>query len=157
MPGVSTFEQLSVLLEAKQAARAADAGLHLVDDEQDISFAAERLDLVYEFLVERQHAALALDKLHHDRAGHLVRFMANGIKIVRGRVVKSLGKREKVVVETVLPGCLERGHRAPVEGVDKRDDLVAPFAVFVKGVFARELDRALVRLRARVCKKHLAV
>ena len=147
----------AVLLEAEQAARAADAGLHLVDDEQDILLAAVCLDLLNKFPVERQHAALALDELHHDRAGRFIRLAAHRVEIVCDCVVEALGEREKVVVEPILPGGLERGHRAPVEGVDERDDLVASLAVFIKGVFTRELDRALVRLRARVGKKHLAV
>ena len=60
-------------------------------------------------------------------------------------------------METVLTGGLKRGHRAAMKGIDERDDLVTPLAVLVERIFARQLDRALVRLRARIGKKHLAV
>ena len=147
----------AVLLERKQAARAADAGLHLVDDEQQILLAAERLDLLDERRVKRQNAALALHKLHHDGAGHVIDLAADVVEVVCDRVVKALGKREEIVVETILTGRFQGSYRAAVEGIDERYDFVAALAVLVEGVLARQLDRALVGLRARVCKENLAV
>ena len=147
----------AVLLERKQAAGAADAGLYLVDDEQHILLAAERLDLLDEFLIERQHAALALYKLHHDCASHIVGLAANIVDVVRDRIVKALGEREEIVMETILAGRLERSYGAAVEGIDERYDLVASLAVLVERILARELDRTLVGLRTRVGEEYLAV
>ena len=39
--------------------------------------------------------------------------------------------------------------------IDERDDLVTPLAVLVERIFARQLDRALVRLRAAIGKNTL--
>ena len=108
-------------------------------------------------MIERQHAALALYKLHHDRAGHIVGLAANVVDVVRDRIVKALGEREEIVVEAILTGRLERSYGAAVEGIDERYDLVASLAVLVEGILARELDRTLVGLRTRVGEEYLAV
>ena len=81
--------------KAEQAARAADAGLHLVD-ESSRSFSRQSAhDLPDKRRIERSHAALALHQFEHDRARHIVRFAADRIKVVCLRVIKALGEREK--------------------------------------------------------------
>ena len=59
-------------------------------------------------------------------------------------------------MELLLTGCLQRGDRAAVEGVVERDDLRSALAVLVIRILARELNHALVGLRAGVGKEHLA-
>lgn len=73
------------------------------------------------------------------------------------RVVKALGEREEIVMETILAGRLERSYGAAVERIDERYDLVASLTVLVEGILARELDRTLVGLRTRVGEEYLAV
>jgi hypothetical protein len=99
--------------------------------------------------LRHDHAALALYRLEHDGAGRLVDGGFHGRGVVVGHV--SEGGRHGLEGGVVLfLSCRrERGERAPVERVLRRDDLVAFLTLFVE-VFARELDGALVRLRARV-------
>ncbi|MPN04036.1 hypothetical protein SDC9_151272 [bioreactor metagenome] len=145
----------AVLLEAEERARSADAGLHLVDEQQNIAGLAEARNLLHKRLIERQHAAFALDELHQHRAdgaAHTAGLYAGDV--VRLRVDKPFRKREKEIVKHILPRRGEGGNRPPVEGVVQRHDRVSACAVFVKGIFPREFDRALVRLRAGVAEKH---
>ena len=145
-----------VLLEGKQAAGTADTSLHLVDDEQHILLAAELLYLLDELAVKRQDTALALDQLHHDGAGHIVRLCAYRLDVVGSRVIKALGKREEIVVKTLLTGGLQRGYGTAVEGVDERQHLVAALAVLVERILTSQLDGTLVCFGARVGKEYLA-
>ena len=145
-----------VLLESKQAAGTANAGLHLVDDKQHILLAAELLYLLDELAVKRQNTALALNQLHHDGAGHIVRLCAYRLDVVGNRVIKALGKREEIVVETLLTGGLQRGYGTSVEGIDERQHLEAALTILVERVLARQLDGTLVCLSARVGKEYLA-
>ena len=145
-----------VLLKGKQTAGTADAGLYLVDDEQQVLLAAQLLYFLDELAVERQDTALALDKLHHDSAGHVVRLGAYRLDIVGNRVIKALGKREEIVVETLLTGGLQRGYGTSVEGIDERQHLEAAIAVLVERVLTRQLNGTLVGLSARIGKEYLA-
>ena len=145
-----------VLLEGKQAADTADTSLHLVDDEQHVLLAAELLYLLDELAVKRQDTALTLNQLHHDGAGHIVRLCAYRLDVVGNRVIKALGKREEIVVETLLTGGFQRSDRAAVERIDERQHLEAALTVLIERILARQLDGALIRLRARVGKEYLA-
>ena len=113
---------MSYCWKAKQAAGTANAGLHLVDDKQHILLARRRLlYLLDELAVKRQNAALALNQLHHDGAGHIVLpLRLHDFDVVGNRVIKALGKREEIVVETLLTGGLQRGYGTSVEGIDER-------------------------------------
>jgi len=116
---------------------------------------AKLLHLLGVGLIQRQHAAFALNQLHHDRAdgaAHAGGFYA--CNVVRLRVDKPVGKGEEILMKHILSRRGERCDRAPVEGVVQGDDLVSARAVFVERVFAREFDRALVCLRAGVREEH---
>ena len=69
-----------------------------------------------------------------------------------------LGKSRHLGLEQSCPlrlaGGRHGGERAAVEGVVEGDDLVGPVTM-PRAPFARELDRALVRLGAAVAEEHL--
>ena len=145
----------TVMLIGKELSRSSDAGLNLIDDNEDVALRAEfrkRLDIA---LVEDIHAALALNDLYQHRAGFVGDGGSQGVKAVWLGVCKASGKREKEVVKNVLTRCREGGHCSAVEGVFQGDDLVSVRAVFVEAVFARCFDGALVSLRAAVAEADL--
>ena len=71
--------------------------------------------------VQGQHAALALDQLHHDGA-HIVPPGLPGRPVVGLGVAEALGEGEEVVVEHLLAGGRQGGDGAAVEGVVQGDD-----------------------------------
>ena len=142
-----------VLLIAEEAARAADAGLHLIDEQEHVALRAEIAQRLDKRGVERMDAALALDQLDKHRARV---FVHRGLHRFhrRLRVGKALGKRRKVVMERVLARRGKRCDRAAVERIFQRHDFAVTLAVVVRAVLARELNRALVGLGAAVCEEH---
>ena len=144
-----------VIFAREELAGAADAGLHFVNDEQDIARGAEIGDPVHIVGLQRHDAALALHKLHHDGAGAPVaRGGGQGVEVPGRDIGEVRREGAEVVVEHLLPGGGQRGERAAVERVDERDDLAAAFAVFVGAVLARAFDRALIGLGAGIAEKH---
>ena len=68
-------------------------------------------------------------------------------------VTEAVGEGKEIVVEHVLAGGGQGGHRPAVEGVGQGEDGPPPLPVLVKGVFAGQLDEALVGLGAGVGKE----
>ena len=62
-----------VVLDREELARAAEAGLHLVDDEHDPVLVADPAHALEELRRRDDEAALALDRLDHDRGDVLGR------------------------------------------------------------------------------------
>ena len=146
----------AVLLESKEAARPAHAGLHLVHQQQPVVLLAQSLDSLDVFLVQRQHAALSLHQLQHDGAHIVSGGRLQGLHGVGVRIAEALGKREEILVELILSGGGQRRNRAAVEGVVQRDDGGTALAVLVEAVLSRQLDHTLVGLAAAVGKEHVA-
>lgn len=142
----------AVVLIAIQLARAPHAGLHLVHHEQDIALLAERRQRLDKSLVQRADAAFALDQLDHHRAGVLVNLCLDALQVGIG-VGKALGKGGEVLMEPRLPGRGQRRHRAAMERIVQGHNPVAALPMRLDAVLARQLDRALVGLRAGVCKE----
>ena len=142
------------MLARQELAGAAHAGLHLVHNDEDVFFPAERRDPGDVVRVQRDDAALALHQLHHDGAGVLIGGLFQRGKVARGHVVKISREGAEVVVEHVLAGGGQGRQCAAMEGVDQRDDLVPALAIGIYAVFAGALDRALVGLGARVAEEH---
>ena len=142
------------MLARQELAGAAHAGLHLVHNDKDVFFPAERRDPGDVVRVQRDDAALALHQLHHDGAGVLVGGLFQRGKVARGHVVKISREGAEVVVEHVLAGGGQGRQCAAMEGVDQRDDLIPALSIHIYAVFAGALDRALVGLGARVAEKH---
>ncbi len=145
----------AVVLVGKELAGSANAGLHLVHDQQNVVLFAERRDRLHIVFVEDVHAAFALHHLEHHGADALVDVVFEVVKVVRLGVFEALGKGEEVVVKNVLTGCRQRGDGSAVEGILEGDDHIAIGAVAVKAVFSCDFDRAFVRLGAAVAKADL--
>ena len=90
------------MLTAQEGAGAAYAGLHLVHDEHKVFFVAQSAHGLYIVRVQRHHAALALNQLHHHGAGRTVRLGLHILQIPRLRVVKAFREGEEELVEFIL-------------------------------------------------------
>ena len=138
------------LLDGEGRAGAAEAGLHLVGDEDDAVLVAEPSQALHELAGRDDEAALALDGLEDDRRHVLGRDarlegVLERVEVGEGHPVGLRRERpEPRLVRMGLGGEAEREQRAAVEGALEGDHGGAP------RVGARELDRVLDRLGARV-------
>ena len=135
-----------------QLSRSAVSALHFVADQENVALLAEGFQSGHKRLGERRYAALPLHALDDDRA-RLVIGDPTDIVHVRFRIVHFGNERTEPAVKRVLPRRGQREERSAVEAVFQRDDLGAPLAVLLDGILPRRLERALVRLRARVCEE----
>ena len=143
-----------IALPREPRARAAHAALDLVADEKQVLLVAERAQALEELGVGRRHAALALDRLDHHRDRLLVDRGLDGLEVVVVGVREADRQR---VVALLAPGLRRRGdrrERTAVEALAERDNLVA--AAVLAAPLARQLDRRLIRLGARVAEEDLA-
>ena len=143
-----------IALPGEPRARAAHARLHLVDDHQEVLLVAERADALHELVRRRRDAAFALHRLEHDRDRLVVHRGLDGSQIV----VVGIGEADRQGIVSLLAPRLrrrrDRRERAAMEALAHRHDLVAP--PVRRAPLACELDRRLVRLRARVAEERLA-
>ena len=155
----------AVVLDREHPPGAAEAGLHLVDDEEDPLAVADRAQPLHELRRRGDEAALALHRLDDDRGDRLGGDLrreralervervapADPAVLVRERDAVDLGRErpEPRLVGMRLRGEREREERAPVEpaleGDHRRPARVA----------ARELDGVLDGLGARVEERGL--
>ena len=143
----------------------AEARLHLVDDEDDAVLVADRAQADEEVVRRGKKAGLSLDRLDDERRDALRRHL--GRERALERAERLVGRRAAVVLrerhavdlgrERAEPGLVgmrlrrhrQREHRSPVEGALEGDHRRA------LRVGARELDRVLDRLGARVEERRL--
>ena len=92
------------MLEGKQGAGAANAGLHLVHQQEPIPLLAQLRQFVHILPLHGEDTALSLDQLQQYGADIVSRRRLEGIHITRLRIPEALVKGEKVVVENVLSG-----------------------------------------------------
>jgi hypothetical protein len=107
------------------------------------------LDVV---LIERQDAALPLDKLEQHGARAVPDRRRQAVEIVGVNVHEALREWEKVVVKDLLACRRERRNRPTVKRAVQRHDLAAARAILVEGILARQLDGGLVGLRPSCSK-----
>ena len=148
--------QNAVLLEGEEAARPPYAGLDLVHQQQPVLLRAQSGNGLHIVTVQGQHAALALDQLHHDGTHVVPRRGLQGGKVVGVGIPEPLGEGEEIVVEHVLAGGRQGGDGAAVEGVVQSDDGGTAPAVLVEAVLSRQLNHALVGLAAAVGEEYAA-
>ncbi len=139
----------SEALEAEPVAGAPEAGLDLVDHEQQTPLVAQGADAGEVLGGGRVHAALALDRLQQDGRDRRVDGRLQGVEVVPGHVAEPLGQRLKGLVLGRLAGGVEGGEGPAVERPVGADDLVAAVAA----PFAGQLDGALVGLGPAVAEK----
>ena len=105
------------LLEGEQAAGAADAGLHLVNEEEDILLPAQLGQALYKALVHGDDAALALDHLQHHGADRAVQQRLDARQIPGLGVEEALCQGEELPMEALLAGGGQGVQRPAVEGL----------------------------------------
>jgi hypothetical protein len=137
------------VLDGEEFAGASEAGLHLVADEQRPILAAERLR-AGQVLVARDVHAVADDRLDDERGD-----VAAGERALEGgqvveRDAHAVGEqRTEALAELVHAVDRERAvGESVIAALDVHD-------LGTLGRVARELDRGLDRLRARVAEEHL--
>jgi len=126
---------------------AADAGLHLVDDEQGAVRAGDLAGGGEVALGQRADPGLALDRLEHDRGDVVRHGRAQRLDVAERQVLDAAGQRlERLAVRRSV-GQGERPQGASVEGALERQDPRAPGA-------AGDLEGALVGLGTGVGEEH---
>ena len=144
----------TVFFIGEELARAADARLDLVEDEQRVIFVAELAHALEVAGRWRVDAALALDRLEQHGARLVAHHGRELREVVVMDVVEAVRQRPEALVVMRLARRRQRRDRAAVEGVPRADDLRFLRVEAVR-VLACDLDRALVRLRARVAEERL--
>jgi hypothetical protein len=99
------------------------------------------------------HAALALHQLQHHCRRLIGDCIAHRVQIVERDMLETGQERVEVLLHLVLAGGGERGHRAPVERIDRGENLEALRTAIQLGPLARQLDGAFVGLGARVSEE----
>ena len=110
---------------ANQAPQRPEAGLHLVDHEEDPALVAEPADALEVLGGRRVHAALALHRLEQHGGHRRVEGGLEGVEVVPGDVPEPLGQRLERLVLGGLAGGVERGQGAAVERAERAHDDVA--------------------------------
>ena len=139
------------LLVGEERSGAAEPGLYLVDAEKCSDLAGDLGRCLDEALLQRQHAALAQHRLEQDRRELAARRdrCLERLDVVRPREREPRDERPEALPLPGLAGGGEGAVGAAVEASLERDDPRAP------GRLARDLERRLVRLRARVAEERL--
>ena len=143
------------MLVGEELARAPHAALDLIEDQERTVLVAKLAHALQVFRRRHMDAALALDRFEHDGARLRAHHPRKLFDLAVMHIVEACGQRPEALVILWLPRRRQRRERASVEAVPRRDDLRL-LRVFRVRVFVRDLDRALVRLRARVGEKRLA-
>ncbi len=137
-------------LIGEQLADAADAGLHLVEDQHQLVLVGELAQAAQKTALRHPHAAFALDRLDDDRAGLRPDGFLHGVEIAERHPVEARQPRLEAFEIFFVAAGRDRRQRAAVEGALERDhaELFRPAGGEL--VTARHLDRALHRLGARI-------
>ena len=154
------------LLIAPQAAGAADAHLHLIEDQQDVVLIAELAHAAEEGRIAGVHAALALQGLQQHRRHPRPLGLAvaqqhlEGGRVVVGEVAEALHHRLKALVVLRLAGGGDGRQGAAVEAGLGREDQWAALGAAIDAahhvaVLAGQLDRRLIGLGAGIAEEDL--
>ena len=99
-------------------------------------------------------AALALDRLDQQRRSLVADGGTGRIQVVEIHLIEGIDGRLEAVEVLGLSARRDGRERPPVEGVAERDHAVALGRAAAGLIDARELDRALHRLRAGIAEEH---
>ena len=132
------------------------AALYLVGDREDAVLFAQPEDAVHEIRVERVDSALSLNAFEHHGAAALFAERFESVEVSGFGIHESPGKRSEFGMEGILSGRGKCRHRSSVEAVFQRYHRgTALVAVFAESKTPCRLDRAFVRLGARIREEHL--
>ena len=144
--------QNAKMLVRKQPACAADARLHLVDDEEEVTVRAHPPDAPE--VLRRRHVdpPLTLHRFQHHRADIRCDGILQGAQVVERHGNETRGKRFKSSLIRWLGGRRKRSQGASMEGMLGDDNLKASVAAGPPPL-SRQLDCRLVRLCPAVAEK----
>ena len=128
------------------------AGLHLVENQQQLVLVGQLAQAGQETVGRNADAAFALDRLDHDGGRLVVDQPRHGLQVAKGGVDEAGHQRPEPLVVLRLGRGRGGAQRPAVEAALERDDLVALLGRVQPG----ELDRRLVGLGARVAEERLA-
>ncbi|MCY1486270.1 hypothetical protein D9M68_199090 [compost metagenome] len=137
-------------LMGEKLAGAADAGLNLVEDQEQAEFVAEGAQFLHEFLGRGTDAALALDRLDQDRGGLLGDRILDGRDVAERNLVEPWGLWPETFNVLLLTTGGDRRDRAAVEGALEGDDVKLLRLPLGEVVPPRRLDRAFQRFRTGI-------
>src|SRR5262249_12747394 len=136
-------------LIGEQLAGTANAGLHLVEDQQQMVLVTEPAQRLQELWGHRAHAAFALDRLDQDRGGCWVHGRLV-LREVERHLIEAVDHRPEAVEMLLLTASRERRQRAAMERALESDDAVALRVAARRLVLTRHLYGALHRFGARI-------
>ena len=140
-------------LIGEELAAAAHAALHLVEQQEQPELVADRAQATQELDIGGADAALALNRLDHDRRRLGADRGAQLVHVAEGDLVEAARGRPEAFQVLGIPGRREGGQGPPVEGARAGDDARALRPPGVVMILARHLDHALDRLGARVAEE----
>ncbi len=138
----------------KQGAGTPHPALHFIKHQQRLVLVAQRAQPFQEFRRGCRHAAFALNRLHHHRAGVIVHHRFYRMQIVKRHVDNVSRFRAKTVGILRLTTNGDGKEGAPMEGVVESDDFGFVWAVARGGIVACQLEGGFVGFGAGVHKQH---
>ena len=138
----------------EQPAGAAHARLHLVEEQQQPVFVADRAQPAQVLDVRGAHAALALHRLDQDRRRLVGDGIAQHVEIAERHVVEARHGRVETLQVLLVAGGGQRGQRAAVESLGAADDAEAMRIAGHVMVLAYQLDAAFHGFRTGIAEKH---
>ncbi len=138
----------------EQLARAAGAGLDLVENEQQAVLVTQRTQAAQKLGRRLAHAAFALDGLDHDGSRLGADGVSYGLEVAEGKVVEAVDLRAEAFEILLIAGGGERRQRAAVEGALECNDAPALRRARHIVIAARSLDGAFAGLGARIAEEH---
>ncbi len=138
----------------EQAPGAPDAGLDLVEDQQQRVLVAQGAQPAQEGRRHDPHAALALDRFDEDRPGAGPDRRLDGVEVAERNLVEAVDLRAEAFDIFGLPARRDRRQRPAMEGAFEGQHAVALGMAPGRLALARHLDRRLVGLGARIGEEH---
>ena len=138
----------SLLLEVPRGPGAAEAGLHLVDDQEGPLLPGRRGDRLEVAGLRRREAERRGDRLENNRRGPLVDDIPQSSVVVE----RDVGEARRAIAERLKPARIASGPAEPgqaVVGTERRDDPLAP------GVGPRHAHREVHGLGAGRCEDRI--
>ena len=142
-----------------RVAAAAEAGLHLVEHQQQVVLLAKRGHGTEEFRRRGDDAALALHRLQQDGGGLRAHAVLQRGDVVEWQVAEARQHRIEAILDLRLAGGGHRAERAAVEGLQEGDHLEALHAIRLRALAAeaaRGFDEPVIRLGTGVREENLA-
>ena len=138
------------MLVSEEAPRPADARLDLIENQEETVAVADVAQAPEERGRDHPDAALALDRLDHDRAGSRPDRGLDRGEIGDRDLVEPVDLRPETVEIFRLAAGGDGGERAAMKGAFEGQNAIALGMAVDRLAPPRHLDRRLVRLRARI-------